>query len=504
MTSPALSVARPAGIARPLRSALVVITVTALVRLAVAALFPPPPDETYYWEWSRRLAGGYFDHPPAIALLIRAGVALLGSSPLGIRVGTVLAGWGASLCVVLLARRLAGDVAALRAAVIVTCIPIAATGLVVATPDAPLLAATAATLLALDHAITEEPGSVRALGWWLAAGAALGVALLSKYSAVLLPAGVLLALLTSAPLRRHLASPAPYLAALVALLVFLPVMRWNAGHEWVSFRFQFAHGLSAHHGSPLAREASLLGAQAALVSPVLFALLVVVVARTLGRSAPRAHLLAVVAVTFFLFFCVSALRQPAEVNWQAPAYVPAVALLAAHRGSRGWLRWLAAGCALGGAMVVLIYLQSVSPFLPIAAADDPTARGTGWRDLATRTAAVAASVPTSSGGAVWVAGNRYQVASELAFHVPTHPRTFSLNIGGRPNQYDFWPSFRQRARAGDHLVLVLDGDADEDPVIGALRPYFDSVRPAETVVLRRGTEERLRCRVWVLDGWHGE
>jgi 4-amino-4-deoxy-L-arabinose transferase-like glycosyltransferase len=374
----------------------------------------------------------------------------------------------------------------------------------IATPDAPLLAATAAMLLALDHAVVEEPGSARSLGWWLAAGAALGVALLSKYSAVLLSVGVLVALLTSAPLRRHLVTPAPYLAIAVALVVFLPVILWNAGHEWVSFRFQLAHGLSAHGGSPLTREASLLGAQAALVSPVLFVLLVVVAARAMGRSAPREHLLAIVAGTVFLFFCVSALRQPAEVNWQAPAYVPAVVLLAAHRGSRVWLRWLAAGCALGGAMVVLIYLQSVSPFLPIAARDDPTARGSGWRELATRTAAVAAAVPTSSGGAIWLAGNRYQVASELAFHVPTHPRTFSLNIGSRANQYDFWPSFRQRARAGDHLVLVLDGDADDDPVIATLRPDFASVRAAETVVLRRGVEERMRCRVWVLEGWKGE
>jgi len=37
------------------------------VRLIIAALVPLHPDEAYYWEWSRHLAAGYFDHPPAIA-----------------------------------------------------------------------------------------------------------------------------------------------------------------------------------------------------------------------------------------------------------------------------------------------------------------------------------------------------------------------------------------------------------------------------------------------------
>jgi hypothetical protein len=53
-------------------------------------------------------------------------------------------------------------------------------------------------------------------------------------------------------------------------------------------------------------------------------------------------------------------------------------------------------------------------------------------------------------------------------------------------------------------VLVLDGDADDDPVITALRPHFTHARPVETVVLGRGSEERMRCRVWVLEGWGGE
>ena len=100
------------------RVALVVVTIAALVRLALAAVVPVLPDEAYYWEWSRRLAPGYFDHPPAIALVIRAGTALLApigvaASGLAVRLGAVVCGWIAALATVGIARRVAGDGVAL-------------------------------------------------------------------------------------------------------------------------------------------------------------------------------------------------------------------------------------------------------------------------------------------------------------------------------------------------------------------------------------------------------
>ena len=74
--------------------------------------------------------------------------------------------------------------------------------------------------------------------WWLGAGVCAGLALLSKYSAVLTIVGAVLYLLSSRAHRHWLATPKPWLAALVALLMFAPVLVWNATHDWVSFAFQ--------------------------------------------------------------------------------------------------------------------------------------------------------------------------------------------------------------------------------------------------------------------------
>ena len=103
-------------------TAVSIVSAAAVIRLAFAAVLPVFPDEAYYWEWSRRLAAGYFDHPPAVALLIRFGTTFLGATPLGIRLGSITAGWIASLFTIMIARRLAGGDAsiAIRAAIIMS------------------------------------------------------------------------------------------------------------------------------------------------------------------------------------------------------------------------------------------------------------------------------------------------------------------------------------------------------------------------------------------------
>ncbi|HEY7877289.1 MAG TPA: glycosyltransferase family 39 protein, partial [Gemmatimonadaceae bacterium] len=490
---------------RAVLGAIAVITLAAVARAVFATIITLPPDETYYWEWSRHLAAGYFDHPPAIALFIHAGTIMLGVTPLGVRITSVLAGWGAALCLVFLARRLGGDRAALVAAIAMSCMPLAAAGLILATPDAPLLCAVALTLLAMDHALAAPPGGWRSCAWWLAAGAALGLALISKYNAVLLPLAALIALAGAPSLRRQLRTPGPYAAAVLALLIFTPVVLWNAHNGWASFRFQLAHGLGDGHGSHLSREASLIGGQLALVSPILFIMLAVTVVQAVRARDPRRVMLASVAATIFVFFCVSAWRRPAEANWQAPAYIPAIALLAARPASRTWRRWLIAACALGALMILVMYIQAVVPVLPLSANDDPTARGTGWDSLAVAVQRVAADESARSGAHTWLGGDRYQEASEIGFHLPSHPESFALNISGRPNQYDFWPSFPDRARPGDGLVLALEVQSADtlDAVIRQLLPYFASARYVGVVELRRGTEVRTTRRVWALRGWRG-
>ena len=73
------------GVARALKLAAAALAGLTALRLLVAATVPLSPDEAYYFVWSRALAAGYLDHPPMVALWIRAGTALIGPGALGIR-----------------------------------------------------------------------------------------------------------------------------------------------------------------------------------------------------------------------------------------------------------------------------------------------------------------------------------------------------------------------------------------------------------------------------------
>lgn len=495
------------------RIAVVVVTLAAVVRLIVAAAFPVLPDEAYYWEWSRRLAAGYFDHPPGIALAIRAGTALLApigasASSFAVRLGAVACGWIAGLATIGIARRLAGGGAALRAAIAIVCIPLAAAGLVLATPDAPLLAAVAVTLYCVVRALRHAPGSPPAFRWWAAAGLALGVAFASKYTSIFVPVGVVVAMLMRRDLRVRFREPGPYVAALVAALVFLPVIVWNSQHGWISIVHQLRHGLSAPRGSRLAaawrHEGDFLGGQAGLASPILFVMLAIATARSLSRRASSAaFMLAVVTVVTFGFFLYSATRQRVEPNWPSPAYIPAIVLLAITRWSPRGERWFRGGVLLAALASAIIYVHALVPILPLAPSRDPVARAFGWSDVARAADTSARAATAASGAATWLGGDRYQEAAELALYVESHPTTFAVNLSGRANQYDLWPRFPDRARAGDNLLLVLD-DSDRPPgPVEQLAPFFASVQRGERVVLRRGNRDVASRRLWTLLGWSG-
>lgn len=502
---------------RAWRLALVVVALAGLVRLVLAGLVPLLPDETYYWEWSRRPAASYFDHPPAISAVIALGTAVFGDTRLGVRLGSVLLSLVGSLAAVSVSRRLAGGAAALIAALALTVMPMAAAGLLLATPDSPLLAASAIAVWAVVRALEEEPGSMAEIGWWCAAGMALGGALLSKYTAVLLPAGAALGLALDPGVRRRLLTPGPWIGVGLALAAFSPVIMWNARLGWPSFAFQLHHGLGSGSDASVAvrilgaayRELQYLGGQLGLVSPILLAMIGVATVQAAragvrGTGEARRTVLAGIALVVFLAFALSALRRRVEPNWPAPAYVAGVILLASSaRGDTGrrWLRW---GLWLAAGITTVIYAQALVPVLPIDARRDPIAQGHGWESLAAVTDDARARLLAEGCPAVHLATNRYQEASELAFHLRDHPAVTSLNIRRRSNQYALWPGFEETASAGDCLVFVDIDDGWARQIVADLGATFASTTEVGPTQRTRAGDVTADYRLWTFSGWTGE
>ena len=178
-----------------------------------------------------------------VALWIAAGTALAGDGALGVR---LLAPLSAALGSLLLAQAardlLPGDATARRQAGVVAATLMNATllfgiGSVTMTPDTPLLFFWTAMLWSL--------GRLQATGraeWWLAAGAAAGLAGTSKYSAALMLPGILLWIAAIPAHRAWLRSWQLWAGAALALAILTPMLLWNAQHDWVSLIKQASRG----------------------------------------------------------------------------------------------------------------------------------------------------------------------------------------------------------------------------------------------------------------------
>ncbi|TMK45905.1 MAG: glycosyltransferase family 39 protein, partial [Alphaproteobacteria bacterium] len=217
--------------ARLARDTTLAVLALVALRLVAAAWTPLTFDEAYYWMWSKHLASGYYDHPPMVALVIRLGTVIAGDTELGVRLVSILLALPMSWAVYRAAAILFGGMRlAATATILLNVTLMAAVGTMIVTPDAPVLVAACFVLFALAKVPETGRGA-----WWLAVGAAVGAALLSKYTALFFGPAIAIWLVSVPKLRGWLLSPWPYFGGLVALAIFAPVIFWNADHQWVSF-----------------------------------------------------------------------------------------------------------------------------------------------------------------------------------------------------------------------------------------------------------------------------
>jgi len=283
-------------------------------------------------------------------------------------------------------------------------------GTVIMTPDSPLLFFWTMTFWAMAHLAAGGPGV-----WWLVAGTAGGLALDSKYTALFLWVGVGLWLLVVPAVRPWLRRWQPWAACAIGLALFVPVLWWNAAHDWAGFARQGGRVNDWHPARAIGFLAELLGSQIGLVTPLVWALclagLGVSVARAWRRRDPGSALLVALSLPPLVVFVQHAIGDRVQGNWPAIIY-PALAVAAAGMALRQ--RWWIGASALGFAITAVVYLQALAHPIPLPVRLDPIAlRLAGWDGLATEVEAARVAVDAD-----FVVADSYAVASELAWWLP--------------------------------------------------------------------------------------
>ncbi len=427
-----------------------------LLGLWVCFTVPVFSQEAYYWSYAQHPDLSYFDHPPMVAYLIWLGTALFSNGAIGIRTGTLACGIGVTLTGLALLRTFGGTATSRLLWIAMGFgVPMYATLHVLANPDPPLCLFSALTLLCLWRARDV------ALRWWLLAGLAAGLTLLSKYAAVFLAISGVLVLVFDPKMRAQLRRPGPWLAVLIAAITFLPVLIWNAQHDFASFYFQTGGRLEkAQLGVHWFWEFAT--GQFGIFNPGLALLLpfVLVWLWRLARGGDaRARWLIAFGVPLPLFCLMQSLRLQVKINWLLPAYLPLCI------GTVLW--WTEGGgaaarprlCAIAKwTMLVVLLAAPLAPVLRLF----PQSRGSTWSgwDQIGAAALKWRQAIAAEGKPVFFFGSDYRDSAQLGRALvilgdgKLPAPVMAQNVFGEPGlEFDYWE--QPTAHIGENAIFVL-------------------------------------------------
>lgn len=465
------------------RLALLLFGGVTLFHVLYAGWFALSPQEAYYWEWSRRLALSYFDHPPLAAWTIRLTTAVFGDAERAVRLAAALHSSVFSVFLWLTARRLFGSRAALLTLAAGAVAPLFSIGQVIITPDGPLLSGWAMALYFTVRALDEERPH-----WLVAAGLATGWATLGKYTGFLLLPQILVLLLWDPRGRRMLRTPWPWLGVALALALFSPVVAWNASRHLESFAFQTTGRAETSRFRPVL-VGRYVGLQVLAMSPIVFLLCVeAVIAAWRRRAAPAWRVVLLFSAPLLVLATAVSPVHWVKMNWLGPVWPTALAGAAAlaSEARSGVRRWLVlGGGALALVMTVLLHLWPMVSWLPLPAKDETSA---GWRALSARVEAERALLPAGAP----VIGCNYKVASELAYYLPGRPETFGVGTLGEPGlQYDEWLDWPRVA--GRTALVVLDA---RDGACARREELCRPLEPLPPLTVTKGSKRVTTFSLW--------
>lgn len=456
-----------------MRSLLAILFLKAFIMIGVILFsgIDLGPEEAQYWVWSRNLDWGYYSKPMGIALEIWSGCQLFGNTELGVRIGAVVFAFLISLATYYLAIacRLKEETA-FWAAIIMALCPLGVMGSLMTVTDGGLI-----------------------LFWTLAC-----IFLINNSHPILLGLAVALGALFKWPMYifwifafSFYPRPKWMISFAISLLALIPSFIWNMQHDYVTFRHVLSTIFGRHQvdlGATYLRQGNLadfFGAQGALLSPILFMLLLVAFAYLIKvRISRPLAFCATVTGSLLLIYTTLSYFQKMQGNWCVFAYPTGIVFLSWFLlECVSWGRiWLYIGLAAALLQNLILYtvpfIQTHNLFY-VPYKLNIFRHYMGWNRLGDLVAR-AGYDPKKH----FLFSDKYQMSSVLSFYAPEQKRAYFLNLHHlRQNQFCFWPSMadEQFGKTGFFVItenaphLKKWNDAFIDEAQKELAPYFSKV-----------------------------
>lgn len=465
--------------------------------LILAATLGLGVDECYGIGVAHDLRLFYFDHPPLSYWIAHFFMPLLGDGR-ALRLPFIAIFVGTTWALYLLTRQLFGGVAGFWAvlALNLSAFFTLAGGWVV--PDGPLMLCLVAAGYVIARALFPDGGPPSPWRTWIVAGFWIGLAGLSKYHAVLFVAGLFTYLISSSQRRTMLLHPAPWVGAIIALLIFSPVIVGNAQHHWASFAFQ--GGRAIHHDSfpKLGQFLANLGGQFVWMLPWIFVPMVVAAYHALrrGRADQRSWYCLCLGMPAILLFTIIPLWSDRGLpHWQMPGWLMLFPVLGNYLAAEAAVRtrprtWAFTSAALLMLLSLLLVGHAATGYgrllFPAAfARGDPTLESLEWTPLR---AELQRRGLLDTKGLFIVSGSPIDIGKiDQALHDAMPMRVF-----GESKQY----AFRSDAKALVGRDALILGRYDRMTGIDKkLAPYFESIEELPPFTFGRSGMNEVTVRI---------
>lgn len=458
------------------------IGIIAILKFAYLFFIPITPQEAYYWFYSQNLDWSYFDHPPMAAYSIWLGTNIFGDNIFGVKFMAVV--W--YLLTNLLLYKTVSQFAenynqsvnknalSFLSVLLLNLTLFAHIYSITIVPDTPLIFFWLLAVYSVQERIITQNKN-----WWILAGVALGLGLVSKYTAVVIIGAIFFFFLFSSKHRKELVSPYPYLAIALGFLIFAPVIYWNYERGWASFLFQSTERANTVRSFQITYILQLIGSQLFMLTPLIFAYLFKSCCHivTNWKKEEKLHLYFWSAFIIIGGFTLVSLTSLVKMNWLLPGFIPLIAIISVLF-SESFIenplkkikqtKLVKLGIWSSIVLVMLGHLVMLVPNIPLGNGNT----WSGWQDASQKIY----KIQQENGGkdSVFIFSNGYKGASLLKFYLPDQQNTYAENIyGKRALQFDYWGI--PDNLVGKDAIYVRSDRTEYKNDLNEIKKYFDSV-----------------------------
>ena len=445
-------------------------------------------DEAYYAIYARHLAWGYVDHGPIVAYLIKL-FTLIWENSFTVRLGATTLMSVLTIILYYFGKKYFNTETGIVLSLSLTANMLFHTNSIVITPDVPM---TFFTILAmmfyyLAYCVNKK--------YIYIGGGMLGLAVLSKISALFPAIGIALYPILIKEKRHWLKNIHYYGSFTLAFLIFLPFIIWNFQNDFAFVRNQGSH---IYRGGGFGHFINLWLGLAVISGPLFFYFSVIKPFANLKSwksSSDSIQFFTIVTIVPLSYFLGHSLFSKFELNWPAPVFLSGLFLLALQINN-SQKRFYYAQIIYSLLLIFIITVQTFKPILPVKGDADITNRYYMYDGFLKGLEKFLNENPELSN--TRIATNNFQIPSMINFYLEPKLEATCLSIGYQQTLYSFlYPNITQK---NDDFIFIKHGMGFPK----FLENHFTEILPLKEFKVRRGDQILSNFSLWHVKNFSGE